>query len=276
MSSDTLRWGLSAGFVLAIHAGIVVSVLALDTPPPPAELPGPVLIDLAPLPAAPPPAPEPEPVAEEPPPPEPPPPEPEPPPPEPPPPEPSPPEPPPPEPPPPPPEPPPEPPPPEPPPQVEPEVALPTVTPPKPPPPKPPPPRQAVVRPRPPEPVPAAPPPPPAMPSEPAPEPAPRPVASQSNVMPTFQQRLLRHLDQNKRYPQTSQRRRQQGTAMLRFTMDADGNVLSFRLEKTSGYEALDEEVLAMIKRAEPLPKIPADLGRDRLELVVPVQFALR
>ena len=88
--------------------------------------------------------------------------------------------------------------------------------------------------------------------------------------MPTFQQRLLRHLDQNKRYPQTSQRRRQQGTAMLRFTMDADGNVLSFRLEKTSGYEALDDEVLAMIKRAEPLPKIPADLGRDRLELVVP------
>ena len=94
--------------------------------------------------------------------------------------------------------------------------------------------------------------------------------------MPTFQQRLLRHLDQNKRYPQTSQRRRQQGTAMLRFTMDAEGNVLSFRLEKTSGHETLDAEVLAMIKRAEPLPKIPADLGRDRLELVVPVQFALR
>ena len=62
MSSETLRWGLSAGFVLAVHAGILVSVLALNTPPPPAELPGPVLIDLAPLPAAPPPAPEPEPV----------------------------------------------------------------------------------------------------------------------------------------------------------------------------------------------------------------------
>ena len=237
MSSDTLRWGLSAGFVLAVHAGILVSVLALDTPPPPAELPGPVLIDLAPMPAAPPPAPEPEPVAEEPPHPE--------------------------------------PPPPEPPPQVEPEVQLPTVTPPKPPQVKPPSPRLAVVRPRPPEPAqttPVA----PAAPSEPAPEAAPRPVASQSNVMPTFHQRLLRHLDQNKRYPQTSQRRRQQGTAMLRFTMDAEGNVLSFRLEKTSGHEALDEEVLAMIKRAEPLPKIPPDLGRDRLELVVPVQFALR
>ena len=231
MSSDTLRWGLSAGFVLAVHAGILVSVLALDTPPPAAELPSPILVDLAPLPASPPPPeppPEMEPIAEEPPPP----------------------------------------PEVEPPPPMEPEVPLPVVTPPKPPqvkpPPVRPPPRPAVTRPRPPESI------------EPAPEPAPRPVASQSNAMPTFQQRLLRHLDQNKRYPQTSQRRRQQGTAMLQFTMDAAGNVLSFRLEKTSGYEALDEEVLAMIKRAEPLPKIPSDLGRDRLELVVPVQFALR
>ena len=41
MSSDTLRWGLSAGFVLAIHAGILVSVLALDTPPPRPSFPAP-------------------------------------------------------------------------------------------------------------------------------------------------------------------------------------------------------------------------------------------
>ena len=46
MRSDTLRWGLSAGFVLAVHAGIVVSVLALDTPPPPTELPGPSQVSL--------------------------------------------------------------------------------------------------------------------------------------------------------------------------------------------------------------------------------------
>ncbi|EWY40397.1 hypothetical protein N825_36935 [Skermanella stibiiresistens SB22] len=99
---------------------------------------------------------------------------------------------------------------------------------------------------------------------------------AQSSVMPTFQQRLLQHLDRHKRYPQASQRRRQQGTAMLRFTMDAEGNVLSYRLERSSGHEALDEEVLAMIQRSQPLPRIPADLGRDRLELVVPVQFSLR
>ena len=99
---------------------------------------------------------------------------------------------------------------------------------------------------------------------------------AQSSVMPSFQQRLLQHLNRHKRYPQSSQRMRQQGTALLRFTMDADGTVLSYRLEKSSGYDALDEEVLEMIRRAQPLPKIPADLDRNSLELVVPVQFALR
>ncbi|QQP87464.1 energy transducer TonB [Skermanella sp. TT6] len=274
MSSDVLRWGLSAGFVLAVHAGILASVLALDTPPPPAEVAGPILIDLPPEP------PPPEPAVEQPA-PEPPPPPPEPPPPEPPPPEPPPPEPPPPE-----PEPIPEPPPPEPPPeeepppQVEPEVALPEITPPKPPRQKPPPPRpRPVEQPRPPEPAPPAPAPPPPAPApvaeaEPAPA-RPRAVA-QSSVMPSFQQRLLQHLNRHKRYPQSSQRMRQQGTALLRFTMDAEGTVLSYRLEKSSGYDALDEEVLEMIRRAQPLPKIPADLDRTSLELVVPVQFALR
>ncbi len=99
---------------------------------------------------------------------------------------------------------------------------------------------------------------------------------AQSSVMPSFQQRLLQHLNRHKRYPQSSQRMRQQGTALLRFTMDADGTVLSYRLEKSSGHDALDEEVLEMIRRAQPLPKIPADLDRSSLELVVPVQFALR
>ena len=32
----------------------------------------------------------------------------------------------------------------------------------------------------------------------------------------------------------------------------------------------------AMIKRSEPLPRIPPELERDQLELVVPLQFSLR
>lgn len=100
--------------------------------------------------------------------------------------------------------------------------------------------------------------------------------AIMASVMPSFEQILLAHLEQHRRYPARARKRHQEGTATLRFVMDREGHVLSFRLERSSGYDLLDDEVLEMIRRAEPLPAIPAELGRDRLELVVPVRFVLK
>lgn len=83
-------------------------------------------------------------------------------------------------------------------------------------------------------------------------------------------------LERHKRYPRHAQLRRQEGTALLYFVMDREGRVLDYRLEESSGHEILDGEVAAMIERAQPLPEMPEDVDRDRLELVVPVHFSLR
>jgi protein TonB len=107
---------------------------------------------------------------------------------------------------------------------------------------------------------------------------APAPGASQappSNAVPTWQGMLLGRLEQFKRYPYEAQYRRQQGIAYLHFTMDRNGRVLSARIEKSSGYDVLDQETLALIRRAEPLPKPPPEIPGDPIELTVPVQFFL-
>jgi len=88
--------------------------------------------------------------------------------------------------------------------------------------------------------------------------------------------RLLAWLEKHKEYPRGAQLRRQQGVAHLRFSIDSTGRVLSYRLERSSGYETLDDAVERMIRRAGQLPPIPAALGKERLDLVVPVQFFLR
>ena len=88
--------------------------------------------------------------------------------------------------------------------------------------------------------------------------------------------RLHRALERNKEYPRSARAQRQQGRAMLRFAIDRAGNVLDYRLEKSSGYDLLDREVVAMIQRASPLPPMPADMAADRLEIVVPIPFILR
>ncbi|HWA47537.1 MAG TPA: TonB family protein [Dongiaceae bacterium] len=101
-------------------------------------------------------------------------------------------------------------------------------------------------------------------------------IARRANAEANWQGILLAHLEKHKKYPKSARKRHEQGTSFLRFRMDRNGTVLSFALARSSGYAALDEEVLAMIARAQPLPALPAEITDPVVEIVVPVQFTLR
>lgn len=119
----------------------------------------------------------------------------------------------------------------------------------------------------------------PAPPSPPSPPPvaAPPPAAlPPSKATQTWQGLVLVQLERFKRYPSDAQFHRQQGVVWLRFTMSRDGKVLSAAIDKGSGYDTLDAEALALVKRAQPLPKPPLEVAGDRLELVAPVEFFLK
>ncbi|MBK3775488.1 TonB family protein, partial [Azospirillum brasilense] len=102
------------------------------------------------------------------------------------------------------------------------------------------------------------------------------PVVRNSNALPTWHGAVLGHLERYKRYPRIAQMRRQQGVPQVHITLDRQGRVLAVRLHKGSGFEALDEETIALVERASPLPAPPPDVAQDRMELVVPVQYFLR
>jgi len=238
------RWGISLLLVLGVHAAVALLLMSRRPPlAPPAAPPAAVMIDLAPLPPAAPaeaPARQPEPIP---------------------------------------------PPLPEPTPPPPPELAL-----PPPPPltpahpavtlPKPPPPRKQPLKPRPqpaeqpPAPTAVPPPtaPPPAAPQPAPPGPSVAAVAARAN----WQAQLMAWLSRQKRYPRPAQEQRQQGTAYLRFSLDRGGRVLSARLERSSGFPLLDEEVLALIQRAQPLPPPPTEVAGERFELLVPVAFSIQ
>ncbi|WP_255265450.1 energy transducer TonB family protein [Sphingobium chlorophenolicum] len=110
-----------------------------------------------------------------------------------------------------------------------------------------------------------------APPARPAP---PAPVLSSG--VPTWQGLVLGALNKVKRYPFAAQSRRQQGVPYIRFVMDRNGRVVSSRLERSSGFAMLDNEAVNLPRRAQPLPKPPADVTGDTIELVVPVEFYLR
>lgn len=83
-------------------------------------------------------------------------------------------------------------------------------------------------------------------------------------------------LERHKRYPRRSKRRREEGTALLYLLVARDGRVLDYRIERSAGFAALDEELLAMVERAQPLPAFPTELRAAQMEYVLPVDFTLR
>lgn len=88
-----------------------------------------------------------------------------------------------------------------------------------------------------------------------------------------WQSRLLAHLERRKRYPSGARSRREQGTAHVRFSIDGNGNVTAVRLARSSGFPELDQEVVAMVRRASPVPAPPPGVNRT---LTVPVRFRIR
>jgi periplasmic protein TonB len=52
--------------------------------------------------------------------------------------------------------------------------------------------------------------------------------------------------------------------------------VLTRRIVRSSGHADLDQEVMEMIVRAQPLPAFPASMTQPTLDLTVPIRFSLR
>ena len=110
----------------------------------------------------------------------------------------------------------------------------------------------------------------------------PAPVTAQQvkggapRIEPSWQTSLVRQLQRFKRYPHDAQVRNQEGVVVLSFSLDRNGHVLTHHIARSSGVAALDEEVMAMIVRAEPLPAFPASMPQPQIELTVPVRFSLR
>jgi protein TonB len=95
-------------------------------------------------------------------------------------------------------------------------------------------------------------------------------------IEPSWQTALVRHLQQYKRYPSDAQSRGEDGVVLLSFTVDRTGHVLARQIVHSSGHRELDNEVMSMVERAQPLPPFPPSMPQTKLDLTVPIRFSLQ
>jgi len=114
-----------------------------------------------------------------------------------------------------------------------------------------------------------------AQPDAPAAAPVPATNASADAVAdadPSYLDAVFERLKRLKDYPGLA-KYRTSGRVLVAFTVARDGTVLSAEVRRSSGYSFLDKAGLDLIRRASPLPALPASLPRESLAILIPINF---
>lgn len=102
------------------------------------------------------------------------------------------------------------------------------------------------------------------------------PGSKQSVAMPRWTAKLVEQIERNKRYPDGAQARRREGVVQVAFVIDRGGRLVDVRVATSSGSDVLDAAAVDLLKRSAPFPPLPADFGDERIDLVIPLHFKLR
>ena len=100
-------------------------------------------------------------------------------------------------------------------------------------------------------------------------------VKAQQKVIESYGALLTRHIYAFKKYPRIAQRRIWEGNILLEITLNKNSKILNIMVINESKHEVLNKEAVAMIERAQPLPKAN-NIKSETFKVFVPVVFKLR
>ena len=98
--------------------------------------------------------------------------------------------------------------------------------------------------------------------------------AAPVTVSPGWRGAVAAWLAEHKTFPDEARRRGEEGRAIVRFTVGADGRVGNVELVRSSGSAILDRAVVAMLREAS-LPRFPSEMTQPDVTLTVGIQYTL-
>jgi periplasmic protein TonB len=91
-----------------------------------------------------------------------------------------------------------------------------------------------------------------------------------------WQSGMQAQIASKKDYPARARARHEEGFVRITFRIDRNGHVLDSRVIQSSGSSDLDQELLSMVSRAQPLPKPPPDAKDADLSVTLGMKFSLK
>jgi protein TonB len=92
-----------------------------------------------------------------------------------------------------------------------------------------------------------------------------------------YEQTISAWLQRHRVVPEAARTLGQHGSPVVRVRINRQGAVIYFAVERSSGYELIDQAAMDMVRRANPFPTPPVQYpGGQMLEFLMPVTFDLR
>lgn len=106
------------------------------------------------------------------------------------------------------------------------------------------------------------------------PEPVARPVQAVDPLV-AYRLRLAELFARQQDYPRIAAMRGWEGEVRLRLKVARKGNLLGVVVDRSSGFDVLDQHALAMLAGLGSLPPIPDTLESSEIQVVVPIHYKL-
>ncbi|MBX9946908.1 MAG: TonB family protein, partial [Reyranella sp.] len=100
-------------------------------------------------------------------------------------------------------------------------------------------------------------------------------LLGQGRARNSYLDRVARHTSRYRYYPRVALEGRQEGRVVTRVTIARDGGLIDVRIDKSSGWPAIDAAELDALRKSAPFPPVPPDMPGDPLILILPINYDL-
>lgn len=97
---------------------------------------------------------------------------------------------------------------------------------------------------------------------------------SQSEVN-SWQSNVQRHIGRRLKFPAAARRRGEEGFAIVRFTVDRNGNVRSAAIASSTGFQTLDQAAVDLVYASSPVPQPPQGTPDRELTMGMQLEYDL-
>lgn len=116
----------------------------------------------------------------------------------------------------------------------------------------------------------------PAPPASPVTTPHPTAQRASTEAIDSYRRQLTDLFAREHEYPRVAAMRGWEGEVRLRLRVARRGQLLGVRVDRSSGFEVLDQDALALLEGHGKLPPLPDALEVAEIEVVVPITYRLR